>query len=144
MTTTETTKPANTLQQWTLPNFVRRRLESRRILATVSILVAAGVAIAAAANWSWLVVSGAASVLSSALPCLLLCGLGLCIRKFSGGAGAGAIASAATEGSADSTPAATSDLATSIASCCSGARHCSPAMIPTKDASIQPREKNDA
>ncbi len=143
MTVTETTR-ANVFQRWRMFDVVRRRLGSRGALAAVSILVAAGVAIAAAANWSWLVASGIASVLFSVLPCLVMCGLGLCMHKFSGGAGATATKLAATDGSADSASVASGSLTTGDLSCCSEARHPCPAIVPTKDASIQPKEKNDA
>jgi hypothetical protein len=144
MTATETTKTANVFQRWRALDVVRRRPGSRSALAAVSILVAVGVAIAAAANWSWLVATGIASVLFSVLPCLVMCGLGLCMHKFSGGAGATATRSTATDGSADSASVASGSLATGDLSCCSEARHPGPAIVPTKDASVQPKEKNDA
>jgi hypothetical protein len=144
MTATETTKTANVFQRWRALDVVRRRLGSRRALAAVAILVAAGVAIAAAANWSWLVATGIASVLFSVLPCLVMCGLGLCMHKLSGGAGATTTKSAATDGSADPASVASGSLASGDLSCCSEARHPDPVIVPTKDASIQPKEKNDA
>jgi hypothetical protein len=61
---------------------VRRYLGGRRgwlILAVVAI-VAGG-----ALNWSWLVAAGIAPVLITALPCLAMCGLGLCMNKLIGG-----------------------------------------------------------
>ena len=144
MTAAETSKTASVFQRWRMLDAFRRRQGSRRALVIVSILVASAVAVIVAFNWGWLVASGIASILLSALPCLGMCGLGLCMHKFSSGARAAAIRSTATEGSADSTPETTGGLVASVVSCCSGAGHCGPAMVPTKGASIQPREKNDA
>ena len=36
-------------------------------------------------NWSWLVAAGFASIIIAVLPCVAMCGLGLCMAK--GGAG---------------------------------------------------------
>ena len=35
-------------------------------------------------NWSWLVAAGIAPILLTALPCLLMCGFGLCAHKLVG------------------------------------------------------------
>jgi hypothetical protein len=53
------------------------------------LLAVAGLALVGvtAASWSWLVAAGIASVLLSVLPCLVMCGLGLCMHKFIGGSG---------------------------------------------------------
>lgn len=51
-------------------------------------LVALGAAIAAAGlmfNWSWLVAAGLAPLLLSALPCVAMCALGLCMSRMTGG-----------------------------------------------------------
>lgn len=48
------------------------------ILATVAIV--AGTAF----NWSWLVATGIAPILLTALPCAVMCGLGLCMNKLFG------------------------------------------------------------
>jgi hypothetical protein len=37
-------------------------------------------------NWSWLVAAGIAPLLLTALPCALMCGLGLCMNRTSGSA----------------------------------------------------------
>lgn len=59
----------------------RYYLGSRRgilILATVAIV--AGTAF----NWSWLVATGIAPILLTALPCAVMCGLGLCMNRLFG------------------------------------------------------------
>jgi len=60
----------------------RYYLSGRRgilLLATVAAL--AGIAF----SWSWLVAAGIAPLLLTALPCLVMCGLGLCMNKLLGG-----------------------------------------------------------
>lgn len=54
----------------------------------VAFAVAALVA-GAALNWSWLAAAGIAPLLVTALPCLAMCGLGLCMSKMQGQACAG-------------------------------------------------------
>jgi len=51
----------------------------------VAILVLSAVAIGAALNWSWLVAVGIAPLLLTALPCIAMCGLGLCMNRMTGG-----------------------------------------------------------
>jgi hypothetical protein len=55
---------------------------NRWALAAVVVVVAivGGMAL----NWSWLVAAGIAPVLLTALPCVLMCGLGLCMNKLVG------------------------------------------------------------
>ncbi|MEX2647911.1 MAG: hypothetical protein WD673_02735 [Alphaproteobacteria bacterium] len=48
-----------------------------RWLALAAILVAAGLAF----NWGWLVAIGVAPILLTALPCLAMCALGLCMKR---------------------------------------------------------------
>ena len=48
-------------------------------------LVLSALAIGAALNWSWLVAVGVAPLLLTALPCAVMCGLGLCMNKMTGG-----------------------------------------------------------
>ncbi len=50
-------------------------------------LVLAGTAVVAAGlafNWSWLVAAGVAPLLLSALPCVAMCALGLCMSRMTG------------------------------------------------------------
>jgi hypothetical protein len=59
----------------------RYYLGSRRgILILATIAIVAGIAF----NWSWLVASGILPILLTALPCLVMCGLGLCMNKLFG------------------------------------------------------------
>ena len=83
MTTSEPTKAVNALPgDFALT--VRRYLGSRRLL-----LAAAVVALVAGAalNWGWLVALGIAPVLLSVLPCVVMCGLGVCCMRMMGGSG---------------------------------------------------------
>jgi hypothetical protein len=48
------------------------------VLAVVAALVGIGF------SWSWLVAAGIAPILLSTLPCLIMCGLGLCMLCRSG------------------------------------------------------------
>lgn len=49
------------------------------------LILGSGAAIAGAAmNWSWLVAAGIAPILLTALPCVVMCGLGLCFNRSSG------------------------------------------------------------
>ena len=57
-------------------NLVRYYLGNRWVLVALG----AGVLVAGIAlNWSWLVAAGIAPILLSTLPCLVMCGLGLCM-----------------------------------------------------------------
>lgn len=56
--------------------------EGRRGLLILAVLALAG---GMALNWSWLVAAGIAPILIAALPCLVMCGLGLCMNKMTGG-----------------------------------------------------------
>lgn len=60
---------------------VRVPLASRRGLLTAAVLaIAAGLAL----NWNWLVATGLAPIVIAVLPCLVMCGLGLCMNKLTG------------------------------------------------------------
>jgi hypothetical protein len=52
------------------------------VMATVAIV--GGVAL----NWGWLVAAGIAPILLSLLPCVVMCGLGLCAHKLISRSGA--------------------------------------------------------
>lgn len=61
--------------------FVPSILTSRRALILAAAFTAsAGLAL----NWNWMVAVGIAPVLISVLPCLVMCGLGLCMHKITG------------------------------------------------------------
>lgn len=56
-------------------------LANRWVLAVfATIVIAGGVAL----NWSWLVAVGIAPILLFVLPCLVMCGFGLCAHKLVG------------------------------------------------------------
>lgn len=60
---------------------VRYYLGNRRALIALALAAAvAGLIL----NWSWLVALGVAPILLTALPCLAMCALGLCMHKMSG------------------------------------------------------------
>lgn len=62
----------------------------RGLLLLAAIALAAG----AAFNWSWLVAAGIAPLIVTALPCVAMCALGLCVNKMMG-------KSCSTEGAAE-------------------------------------------
>ena len=143
MRMTQTAKAENVFQRRMLFDGVRRQLKGHRGLWGLA-LVGIGIAIVAAANWSWLLASGTAAVLLSALPCLVMCGLGLCMNKLGSVPGTGAVKSAAADESADSSPVTSNSLATSEVSCWSEAHQIGPAVLSTKNPSTQQKEKHDA
>jgi hypothetical protein len=55
-------------------------LGGRRLLVLSIIVLLAS----ATVSWSWLVAAGFAPILLSALPCLVMCGLGLCMNRLIG------------------------------------------------------------
>lgn|SRR5262249_26646783 len=82
MTTSDTTKTAS-------PSLVRDLLEAARRYVgggRALLILAIGALIGGVAlNWNWLVAAGIAPLLLTALPCLVMCGLGLCMNKLIGG-----------------------------------------------------------
>jgi len=83
MTTSQadSTNATSSLKQDWL-NAIRYWLGGRNglIIAALAIAVA-GLAL----NWSWLVAAGIAPLLLGALPCVVMCGLGLCMNRMTGG-----------------------------------------------------------
>lgn len=61
----------------------RRWFGNRYMLLAAVVVVALGGA--AAGGWGWLVAAGIAPVLLSVLPCLIMCGLGLCMNRMASG-----------------------------------------------------------
>ena len=106
------------------------------------LLGAAGLAliVAVALSWNWLVAIGVASVLLSVLPCLVMCGLGLCMHKFIGGSGSAQAAS--TERQAPTEGNRALDYVTS---CCGAGSvgSSAPANAPAEGAS-QPKDNTHA
>ena len=84
MTTSDSTKPADTSLGRDLLGAARYYLGTRRAIA-VSAIVAAPVGVGF--GWNWLVAAGIAPILLTALPCLVMCGFGLCMNKLIGGSG---------------------------------------------------------
>jgi hypothetical protein len=76
---TETTAQTSLTREWL--QVARYYLGRPRML-----VVGGGVAIVAGMvlNWSWLVASGVLPILLTALPCAVMCGLGLCAHKMFG------------------------------------------------------------
>ena len=110
--------------------------------ALMAVAVLALVAIVTA-SWSWLVAAGLATILVSALPCLIMCGLGLCMHRFLGGSGSPQASGSATteppEGAARATP---DGSATYAASCCGGATLVPPANARAEGAVLS-NEKSE-
>jgi hypothetical protein len=77
-------QPATTAQSslWReARDITRSYLGNRWVLVALGALVlVAGIAF----NWGWLVAAGVAPILLSTLPCLIMCGLGLCMLCRSG------------------------------------------------------------
>ncbi len=82
MTTPQSTKAADASLARDLVDAARYYLGGRRgifLLAAIAVLIAVGF------SWNWLAAAGLAPLLLSALPCLVMCGLGLCMNKLIGG-----------------------------------------------------------
>jgi hypothetical protein len=62
-------------------NAMRYSLRGRRGLILAAIVIAGS---ALALNWSWLFAVGMAPLLLSVLPCIAMCGLGLCMNRTAG------------------------------------------------------------
>jgi hypothetical protein len=61
---------------------LKHRLGRRGLIVLGVLVVAAGLAL----NWSWLVAIGVAPLLLTALPCVAMCALGLCMMPKGGNA----------------------------------------------------------
>lgn len=81
MTTTGSPPTAQTSFGREVLNSVRYYLGGRRgLIAVCAAIAVAGLAF----NWSWLVAVGIAPLLVAALPCVAMCGLGLCMHRMTG------------------------------------------------------------
>ena len=81
MTVPQSTTPAASLSRDWL-HFARYYLGHRWVL----LVLGGGVlVIGAALNWSWLVAAGVAPILITLAPCAIMCALGLCSMKMTGG-----------------------------------------------------------
>ncbi len=82
MTTSNTTKTASPSPARDLLDAARHYLGGRRALVILAIgALIGGIAL----NWNWLVAAGIAPLLLTVLPCLVMCGFGLCMNKLIGG-----------------------------------------------------------
>ena len=105
-----------------LPHAARYYLGNRRALLIIALVALIG---GVAMNWSWLVAAGFAPILLSVLPCLVMCGLGLCMHKKAASSGTSQSQPDKTElptpslESAHATP-AIGNLLSHVSSCCSG------------------------
>ena len=115
-------------------------LRNRWVLVAVAVLALVAIV---TASWSWLVAAGLATILVSALPCLIMCGLGLCMHRYFGGSGSPQASGSATadppEGAARATP---DGSATYAASCCGGATLVPPANARAEGAVLS-NEKSE-
>jgi hypothetical protein len=122
-----------------VPLDIVRPLASRRLLVivvpTIIVVALAGVA---ALNWRWLVTVGAVSVLVSTLPCLLMCGLGLCMHKFVGRTGTNSVDASSAVGGANVQIGAPAQ-SPPAGGCCSGGDH-----RFGEEPAVQSREKTNA
>jgi hypothetical protein len=81
MTIFQSTKATDVSLLRRLQHTTRSYLGNRTALSILAVVAtAAGLAL----NWSWLVTAGIAPILLTALPCLVMCGLGLCMNKMAG------------------------------------------------------------
>jgi len=82
MTTPQPTEAADSSLGRDLGRAARYYLGGRRALLVLALVaVAAGIAL----NWNWLVATGIAPILLAVLPCLVMCGAGMCMNKWMGG-----------------------------------------------------------
>jgi len=93
-------------------------LRNRWILVAIAVLV---LFVIVAASWNWLVAAGLATILVSALPCLVMCGLGLCMHRFRGGSSSPQASGSAAAKPEDVVRTPADSSATYAASCCGGA-----------------------
>jgi hypothetical protein len=123
MTTPKTT-PEATLRQD--PSFARDLFYAARyylsrlrvLLTLAAIAIVAGLAL----NWSWLVAAGVAPILTSTLPCLVMCAFGVCVVCRSVDKHSAPLRNAADGASPPAALAisATDKPATDTAGCCQG------------------------
>ena len=121
MTTSEPAKIREASLAHDLLHATRRFLGTRRALVILAVIALVG---GVALNWSWLVVAGIAPILLTVLPCLVMCGLGLCMHKMGGGSSASLPApsedteTAARSSIAPKTVATPNSLLAGVSSCC--------------------------
>src|SRR5712691_3632688 len=140
MRTPQSTKAADASLARDLLDAGRYYLGGRRgivVLATIAVLIAVGF------SWNWLAASGLAPLLLSALPCLVMCGLGLCMNKLVGSRCASQPTGSAT--AAPAGPDATTNVV-SIKNASPNASACCPATpaepASTRQDSITPAKES--
>lgn len=89
-------------------------LRPRWVLLGIAI---AAIAIGLTLNWSWLVAAGIAPILLAMLPCLVMCGLGLCMHKMVGASRSQGSQTANTLETTDD-PKAAARMSANIPNCC--------------------------
>jgi hypothetical protein len=78
--TAQSTKAASPARDLLYPaRYYLRGWRGVVVLAIIAALVSIGL------SWNWLVAAGVAPILVATLPCLAMCGLGLCMNKLFGG-----------------------------------------------------------
>jgi hypothetical protein len=82
MTTPDTTNAAGVSLARGWLQFLRYYLGNRWVLLLLGGLV---LGIGMYLNWGWLVAAGVAPILIAAAPCAIMCALGLCAMKMTGG-----------------------------------------------------------
>jgi hypothetical protein len=108
----------------------RYYLSGRRgVLAFAVIAALAGVGF----SWNWLIAAGIAPVVLTVLPCLVMCGLGLCMNKLFGSSCASEPAQSNSTASVQ--PGATTSIV-SLKSALPGRPGCRSAAMSTETASI--------
>lgn len=83
-----TSRTPNTSVAWpqAIVNSVWPFLTGRRGMI---LLIAAAITAGLALNWGWFLALGVAPILIKVLPCLVMCGIGLCMNRATGRASCG-------------------------------------------------------
>ena len=119
------------------------RALSRNRWVLVAVAVLALVAIVTA-SWSWLVAAGLATIPVSALPCLIMCGLGLCMHRSLGASGSPQASGSATADPPEGAARATPDGSANAANCC-GEMTLVPHPSEPAEGAVEPtNEKSEA
>ena len=138
MTTSDTTKTVDASLARDLLHAARYYLGGRRGLLILAVVALIG---GAALNWGWLVAAGIAPILLSVLPCLVMCGLGLCMNKLIGGSNTSQESQAPVSqlpgGSSASINATTDASAVNLSSCCQGGTHATLASKPADNSNAR-------
>ena len=138
MTTPDMTKTADASPVRDLLHAARHYLGGRRSLLILAVMALTG---GAALNWGWLVAAGIAPVLLTVLPCLVMCGLGLCMTRLIGGSSTSRESQAPVSqlpgGSSASINATTDASAVNLSSCCQGGTHATLSSKPADNSNAR-------